>query len=238
MTVAVVVPFRSDDPERVRIKEWVLARWGLLHPTYRLIVADDGRESGTFCRSAAVNRGVAQAERDGAEAVIVADADIAVLPDQAEAMVAALADRVPWVIGYARFVHLAKVATAEALKSAPDVSLPQNPVGPVVRFQSWESVCGLWAVRPDDYRFVGGNDERFQGWAPEDVAFAYKADTLLGKAHRVPGVGLHLFHSLRPNRKTDQDARNGYALFTEYEKAAGDPEAMTAIVRASLLAQE
>lgn len=230
-SVSVVIPWRSDDPERTEIFRWCLHRWGSL-TDYRIITPNDGQTEGPFNRSKAVNRGVALAAGD--DVVIVSDADTAIRHGQPEAMIAALRSGANWVIGYSRFVHLAQVATQEALSAPVDVALPENPSGPSVRYASWESVCGLWAMRTEDYHLIGGNDEGFEGWGSEDTAFAMKADTLLGKHERLPGVGLHLFHELRPDRKTDASARANYERLGRYEKAAGDPEAMTALVRESL----
>lgn len=229
MTVSVVIPFRSEDPERIGILRWTLGRWGAL-TDYPILTPHDDRTEGPFNRSRAVNRGVAMA---GTEYVIVADADTAVRHGQAEALIGLLT-MAPWAIGYSRFVHLAPVATQEALGSPVDIALPENPRGPSVRFASWESVCGLWAMRTEDYHLIGGNDEGFDGWGSEDVAFALKADTLLGRHERLPGVGLHLFHELRADRKTDTNARANYDRLRRYEKAAGDPESMTALVRETL----
>lgn len=228
-SVAVVIPFRSDDPERIGILRWTLGRWGEL-TDWPILTPHDDRTEGPFNRSKAVNRGVAMAET---EYVIVADSDTAVRHGQAEAMLGLLHSS-PWTIGYSRFVHLAQVATQEALAAPVDVALPANPRGPSVRYASGKSVCGLWAMRTEDYHLIGGNDEGFEGWGSEDTAFALKADTLLGKHERLPGVGLHLFHELRPDRKTDRHAKANYERLGRYEKAAGDPEAMTALVRESL----
>ena len=89
-------------------------------------------------------------------------------------------------------------------------------------------------IRRDDYRAIGGNDERFISWGHEDVAFAMKADTLLGQVHRIDGDVIHLYHDLRADRKTDTHARANRDLGRQYERAAGDPEAMTALVRQAL----
>lgn len=230
-SVSVVIPWRSDDPERTEIFRWCLHRWGSL-TDYRIITPNDGQTEGPFNRSKAVNRGVALAAGD--DVVIVSDADTAIIHGQPEAMIAALQNGANWTIGYSRFVHLAQVATQEALASPVDIVLPSNPRGPSVRYASWESVCGLWAMRTEDYHLIGGNDEGFEGWGSEDTAFAMKADTLLGKHERLPGVGLHLFHELRPDRKTDRHAKANFERLRLYEKAAGDPESMTALVRESL----
>lgn len=229
MNATVIIPYRSEDPERERIFRWCLARWASL-TDYPIITPHDDRTEGPFSFTTAANRGVEMAETD---VVILADADTAVLHGQGEACAEAAAVH-PWVIGYSRFCHLAPVATSEALTAPPDVALPQNPTGPSVRYQTWEAVCGLLAFRREDYLAIGGMDPRFQGWGWNDSSFALQADTLLGPRHRLPGAGLHLYHHLRPNRKSDPDARANFLLGQRYEAAAGDPEAMTLLVRERL----
>jgi hypothetical protein len=224
--VAVVVPFRSDDPERVVLRDWCVARWAALHPAWPLLVIGDGAESGPFNRSRAVNRGVAATD---AEVVIVADADIAVRHGQALEMVDVLG-WASWVVGYRTMTHLTRQATIRFMSYGPETPMTQSPDGGV-RWMSTESVCGLVALRRDDYLAIGGNDERFCGWGWEDTSFAYKADTLLGPHRRTPGECIHLFHTLRPDRKQDANALAHAELGARYEAAAGDPDAMTALAR-------
>lgn len=233
MTATVVVPFRSEDPERLRIFQWCVYRWAALCPGYPIITPHDDKTEGPFNRSKAVNRGVALADT---EVVIVADADIAVIDIQAKFMVTVLTmeNPAPWVIGYDLFQQWTPQATKFALKGDPADPLPV-PVRS--RWESRESVCGLLALRREDYEAIGGFNETAQGWGGEDVAFAITADTLLGKHERIPLPCAHLYHPQRPDRKTDEDGRANLALMARYEKAEGDPEAVTALVREHLAAR-
>lgn len=230
-SVAIVVPFRSNDPDRLRICDWVSRRWQALHPDWPLVLSDDGETSGPFNRSRAVNRGVRSTDAD---VVVVADADIAVRHGQAEAMVEALAACEPWVVGYRRMVHLMARPTAEALAKDPAMQIADPIPNRVIRYQSRASVCGLLALRRGDFGNVGGFDARFRSWGVEDVAFAAKCDTLLGPHERIPGDVAHLFHALRPDRKTDAHAIANQALGARYDEAIGDADAMTALVREAL----
>jgi hypothetical protein len=230
-TVAVVIPFRSDDPERVRIKEWVDARWAAIHPAWPVVIVGDGKESGPFNRARAVNRGVGSVATD---VVVVADADIAVMHGQAEACAAAIAQgHVPWVVAYEVMTHLTKPATEEFMGRGP-AARQMGSTRMEVRWSSRESVCGLVAIRREDYDLLGGNDERFQGWGWEDTAFAHKADTLLGPHYRLPGECLHLYHHLREDRKVDAQAQANRKLGRRYAAAAGDPDAMTKLAREAM----
>lgn len=229
-SVGVAVPFRSDDPERVRIFQWVAARWEALYPDAAGVVMGDGAEAGPFNRSRAVNRAVAATPAD---VVIIADADIAIRHGQVEAMTAALDRGAPWVVGYGTMTHLARRTTAVFMSHGPATPMAESPAGGV-RWMSTESVCGLVAVRREDYLSIGGNDERFAGWGWEDSAFAAKADTLLGPHVRIPGECIHLFHALRQDRKSDSSAVANRALGMRYDKAAGDPVLMTHLVREAI----
>ena len=230
-SVSVVIPFRSDGPERNALYRWCLARWDALHPEAEIITTHDDRIDGPFCRSRAVNRG---AEMASGDVLVIADADIAVRHGQVAAGLERLDAGATWVLPYRRMVHLTGSWTLAVLAASPWFDLPDRVHAEAVRFQSTASVCGMVMIRRDDYRAIGGNDERFMSWGHEDVAFAMKADTLLGDVHRTDGDVVHLYHDLRADRKTDTHARANRDLGRQYERAAGDPEAMTALVRQAL----
>jgi hypothetical protein len=229
-SVSAIIPWRSDDPDRTRIFEWICARWEALHPDWTLITSHDDRTEGPFCRSRAVNRGVDMADT---EIVIIADADIAVTQIQTDLMVTVLSshDRAPWVIGYNLFEQWTPRATKFCLQQHPDTPLPI--AGPP-RWSSTESVCGLIGLRRADYLQIGGFDERAVGWAGDDVPFAITADTLLGEHLRIPLPCAHLYHPQRADRKTDADAQRNFILEARYREANGDPDAVTALIREHL----
>jgi hypothetical protein len=230
-TVGVCVPFRSDDPERIRIFDWVTERWDALHPKWPLIVTTDGNTDGPFNRARAVNRAVGNIRTD---IILIADADIMVQHGQAEAIAAAIRQaNVPWVVGYEAMVHLNSRATEQVLNDSPDTR-KDGAERADTRWSSVESVCGLIGLRNEDYNLIGGNDERFTGWGFEDTSFAVKADTLLGPHYRLPGECLHLFHELRSDRKVDAQAQANRKLARRYTAAAGDPDAMTKLARESM----
>lgn len=234
-SVSVVIPWRSEDPERTRLFDWCLARWYALHPDWQIVTPHDDRTEGPFNRSVAVNRGVEMADGN---VVVIADADTAVRHGQAYEALGRLHGK-PWVVGYETMCHLTPQYTSIILDHPPDARwndrLSTSDIGRnVIRWSSTESVCGLVVLRRDDYLSIGGNDPRFQGWGWEETSFAYKADTFLGPHVRSSGDCLHLFHELRPDRKTDADAEANRALGARYEAANGDPEAMTSLVRESL----
>ncbi len=230
-TVGVCIPFRSDDPERIRLFDWVTERWDTLHPKWPCIIATDGETEGPFNRSRAVNRAVGNIRTD---ILLIADADIMVQHGQAEAIAAAIErGNVPWVVGYETMTHLSHRATDRLLTEPPDVR-KDGAERLEVRWASTDSVCGLIGIRAEDYDLLGGNDERFEGWGWEDTSFALKADTLLGGHYRLPGECLHLFHELRNDRKTDSRAHANRRLHRRYVAAAGDPDGMTKLARESM----
>jgi hypothetical protein len=235
-SVSVVIPFRSDDPERIRIFDWTLARWYALHPEWQIVTPHDDRTEGPFNRSHAVNRGVEMADGN---VMVIADADTAVRHGQAHEAVGRLHGS-PWVVGYETMCHLTPQYTGLILDLPSDVKLADGLSGPnarsFLRWWSTESVCGLVALRRDDYLAIGGNDTRFEAWGWEETSFAHKADTFLGPHLRSSGDCVHLFHALRPDRKTDAHAEANRALGARYEAAAGDPDAMTVLAREALRA--
>lgn len=234
-SVSVIIPYRSDEPERQRLFDWCVTRWAALHPDWQLVTPHDGAAEGPFNRSRAVNRGVDMA--DG-EVVIVADADICVRYGQAEEMVASLEAGANWVVGFQRMVHLTYERTQNILTADPDAIDPPAHASSVdIRWSGSESVCGLLALWRSDFLNIGGFCEAMTDWGHEDVAFAYTADTLIGQYARTSGDVAHLFHALRPDRKTNPRSVANAELCEAYARANGNPEAMTQLVRNDLAAR-
>lgn len=221
------------EPQRVMLQDWCQRRWEAFG--FEVTVCDDGTDDGPFNRSRAVNRGVAQVD---AEIVIVADADIAPHQFQATAMVEAMAAGELYVIPYTRFVQINRRATDLITSHPADAPLPQPIADEWIRWSGNDSVCGLWAMRRQDYLDIGGNDERFIQWGGEDVSFHDVARTFLGEPTRFPYDLCHCWHPQRPDRKTDTFALANAALAERYEAAAGDEVAVTSLVREHLALRE
>lgn len=82
---------------------------------------------------------------------------------------------------------------------------------------------GTYVTTVDGWNSVGGQDERFVKWAPEDMAFMLAHQTLVGPMVKHDGVLLSLAHDADPHRVTALDSDPLVQLYRDYEAANGDP---------------
>lgn len=88
---------------------------------------------------------------------------------------------------------------------------------------------GTYVTTVDGWNRVGGQDERFNLWAPEDMAFKLAHETLVGPIIRHDGVLLSLAHDADTHRHTAFEEDPLVQLYRAYENADGDRERMTAL---------
>lgn len=88
---------------------------------------------------------------------------------------------------------------------------------------------GVYVTTVNAWTAVGGQDEGFTAWAPEDMAFKLAHNTLLGPMVRHEGVLLSLGHDQDPNRHTDAEDDPMVQLYRKYEHANGHPDLMRAL---------
>lgn len=206
--ISVLIPWRSDDPDRVRAWDFNRPRWDSLD--VQLCVADDNRSEGPFSVARAVNRARKMAAGD-ILAVFGADH---IPPDPAR--LGWIADRLqehPWTMVYSATRIFSREGTARALAGLPlDVAACMG--------STHIAMCeGIVALRAQVWDDVGGFDERFEGWGSEDSAFKVVLHALY-PAGRTDGNGeaWALWHTDR-HGTAEMTAAN-IARCTEYETAA------------------
>ena len=224
-SVAVLMPFRSQEPVRIRNRDWTRAWWTTQFPYWRLIEASDGRE-GAFSKSQAVNAAARQAE--GVEVLIVADADMIPNPDAVREAVA-LAESYPWVVPQWDLVYLSAQASERVTKETPGWPLAD-------RHREGYALCpdpaaGVFVLRRSIFNEVGGMDERFVGYGGDDFAFTLAVNTLAGRYIRLAGSMYHLhhqrLHSLSETGVNFSSETRG--LCRRYARAYGNLKAMQEI---------
>lgn len=85
---------------------------------------------------------------------------------------------------------------------------------------------GTYVTTVDGWNSVGGQDELFDRWAPEDMAFKLAHETLLGPMTRHEGVLLSLAHDADTHRHSDSETDPLVQRYRRYESAAGDVDRM------------
>jgi hypothetical protein len=89
------------------------------------------------------------------------------------------------------------------------------------------SCGGVYVTTVNGWFSVGGQDELFTRWAPEDFAFKLAHETLVGPMFRHDGVLLSLGHGQSERAENEDDPE--VQLYRRYEHANGNPEAMRAL---------
>lgn len=88
---------------------------------------------------------------------------------------------------------------------------------------------GTYVTTVGGWNSVGGQDELFDRWAPEDMAFNLAHETLLGPMVRHDGVLLSLAHEADTHRHSDSETDPLVQLYRRYEAANGDMARMRAL---------
>ena len=86
---------------------------------------------------------------------------------------------------------------------------------------------GVYITTVNGWFDIGGQDELFTRWAPEDFAFKLAHETLKGPMVRHDGVLLSLGHGAGDRAEAESDPE--VQLYRRYEHANGNPEAMRAL---------
>lgn len=100
-----------------------------------------------------------------------------------------------------------------------------TPEGKTVSEFDW-SCGGIYVTTPYGWWTMGGQDERFTGWSPEDFAFRIAVETRTGKPMpRAEGVAVSYQHEPNPDRHPPGTTE----LFERYRNASGSYAAIDAL---------
>lgn len=159
MKISVLIPFRSNDPQRIRLWNWLRPQWEALDVELCSTVdSDDPTATFSFARGA--NRCRAMATGN---VLLVHGADQLPPDESTWARIRSTMAWAPFMWVYAQNMDLGPWVTRLILQGCHPDLLPPGPV-----FNYGEAI---YAVRADVWDEVGGLDERFVGWGPEDAAF-------------------------------------------------------------------
>lgn len=218
--VLVAIPWRPQ-PHRETGHTHTVNRYRALLPEADLVDVDTDDE--TFCLAGCRNKAVALAETGGYDVVVIGDADT--LPEPGplhEAINAAAHDTHRVHLPYTQYRSLRADGTRQYLTGRRLADCNHL----VVPF----ATSGVYVTTPAAWWHVGGQDERFKGWAPEDMAWLTAHRLLAGEPARHEGVVYALHHDSPP--KTGPTYEAAVRLYQRYQRIAetGDLDALHALL--------
>lgn len=216
---AVVIPWR-ETPDRRDAFAYVWRFWRDLDLEVRVFDSDYSRP---FNCAEARNRGVRWAQAGGYDVAIVCDADT--FGDAAvirHAVDAAQGGAV--VLPYTEYRTLGPLGTLALRRGRPPADCHHTALGPAI------ACSGIYVTTPETWFSIGGMDERFTVWAPEDWAFRLAHQTLLGEQVRLDGHVYALHHDDPPSKAAGPEYDACVALYQRYLEANGNPAAMRELV--------
>ncbi|BDZ54471.1 galactosyltransferase-related protein [Agromyces marinus] len=217
MTNLVVIPWRAA-PSRIDAFERLLAWYARELPEFRVETIDGGDDA--FVLAGARNLAVAGLA-DPDDVVVINDADTLPHPDPLRKAVDAAATSGRVHLPYTSYRWLGPDGSAELAAGADPADCTHELV---------HGACsGVYVTTRRTWESHGGQDERFRGWGFEDSAWLLAHETLLGVGPQRHDGTVYALHHVPEPRVGEQYDRNA-ELMARYRAAAGDPEAMRALV--------
>ncbi|WP_438856100.1 hypothetical protein [Agromyces sp. M3QZ16-3] len=224
MTNLVVIPWRPAS-SRIPAFERVLAWYRAELPEFRVetIDSDDDVFVLARTRNLAVDR-----LADPGDVVVINDADTLPEPGPLREAIAAARTSGRVHLPYTTYRWLGPDGTADLEAGAE--------LDDCAHVLVHGACSGVYVTTARAWTSHGGQDERFRGWGFEDSAWWLAHDTLLGAPpHRHDGTVYALSHE--PEVRAGEQYERNAALMERYRGAAGDVDAMTALVAEGLSAR-
>jgi hypothetical protein len=200
--VSVLVPWRSEDPQRIKVWEFCKREWEILGVELCEGVDTD---YGPFSTAKACNDAFKKSTRPY---LMTTGADI-----------------IPDFTMVESGLHILKTQQRSWVPLARETSYFDQPTTERILAHGrwWDEVCdptayvpfqtGVMLIERELYEESGGHDERFTGWGGEDAAFRRVIHLLDGDSTPIELSLRCLWHD--PGRRSTMSARN-FALCDEY----------------------
>lgn len=238
--ISLLIPFRANDPQRLRVFKWLLEYWKHELPDAEIII---GRAKGQpFSKTRALNNA---AKKATGQVLVILDAD-AYIPGRVIQECADMIVESPyplWFVPYRHLFRLNKRVTKEIIASDPKdpLRLPTPPRPEDIDHTGQHSSYGhrygaMITIIPREAIYtIGCFDERFKGWGGEDVALLRALDTLYGKHKTTGNAVFHLWHPVIGKTYKDrmwkgQQEQLNNQLSMRYHQATGHPTRMRNLV--------
>lgn len=213
--LSILVPRQADQGRRDMLWSWCQRRYQAV-PGAEVVVGTNAETP--FCLPAAINEAAAEAAGD---VFFIGSADVAV--DFAWLATAVeMVEKEPMQSVRCSRIHLLSQPLTDSLLAKDPTGELDEEGNPVVA-----GSVGCIVFSKALFDAVGGMDERFKGWGPEDAAFHMALTTIGYPSHILDGDLRHLWHQPAPGRWGE----NHRTLLTEYEQAWGNRPAMVELLQ-------
>lgn len=209
MKVVLGFLYRAEQRVREEIFHIVQPKVTELYPWDGVIVEDSGHAP--FNRSATRNLIVKKAQAMGADVVVVCDADSIPEPYQLKMAI----DQAYHTGGmYIPFNKVTVIPHKGVFRSYQDYRS-------VNELYSYGPSCGgIFVCRPSTWAYVGGMDERIEGWGYEDQIFIVALKTFLGGYTCIDGL---LYNFMHPRGYDNFNGAQNAELRDKYHSVINKP---------------
>jgi len=196
---SVIIPFGSKNADRIRVAAYV-------HDYYKNIFSDwnvlfQVSKVQPFPRAKVVNDAVKMVD---SPLLLLVDADSLCPPEEIQEALEMAQEAPGLVYCYTYYQQLDRIPTEYCLLHANDL---------LKAFEDWPikleipgaSSTGCVAISREAFLEVGGYDEFFTQWAPDDLDLRERCSELWPE-RRVPGILRHLWHGYRQKHDVPMDA--------------------------------
>ena len=207
--VAVIVPWGSGCPNREAAWRWVSGRYGLNHPTWKVLKASSSTDR--WCKAAAVNPAVAKSTAD---VIVQADADV--WTDGLGEAIQQIEAGAPWAVPHNLVHRLSEVGTQAVLDGADWSAQPlaQRPYAGLIG-------GGIVVARREVFEAVP-LDMRFKGWGQEDEVHGVALCAHYGAPWRGNADLVHLWHPPQERMSRRKGSAASWALRQRYWACRND----------------
>lgn len=218
MSIAIVIPFASEDPHRIRALSFVRGHLAKLFPWPQFVGKTRGEH---YSRAAAINH-VVESLPPEIDLLLFNDADTLVPPGQIQSAVLQARQEPGIVRAYTLYRRVSREYTEKARYVADILNAPPEAI-------EWEQdnavSHGCLALRRSDFEAAGGYDPRFRAYM-DDCAFDIVLAAISPNFRRVEGPLYHMWHP-----RIEPVASDDELYYGRYERQRGDRDALLAIRR-------
>lgn len=220
-STAVVVPFASEDPQRIAAWKWVRNRYETDYPEWEIVT---GTCETPFCKALAVQDALSNTDAD---LLVVADSDVWCAD---LALVAKVADGTyDWALPHRQIYRLNRIASQLVYDGA---DIHETASRPHMLAERWYDgmVGGGIIILPRDLYERVPLDPLFQGWGGEDESWGRALKTLAPRPSHGSARLWHLFHEPQPRMNRRMGNVENRKRTERYIAAEGNPTAMKSLV--------